>query len=270
MKDIYIRTLTGSIFLILVLGSVLLHPLVFFIVFSAFTFIGIKEFSKLACKDIIDNADPSFYMFGVLIYLIIGLSGLGYIDVRNTAVIFVLFFLQIAFELFNPRNPNWKRVAIYFTGYLYISLPMGLLNSLYYTGGMINYDPGVLIGIFVIIWTSDIFAYLTGSLFGKHRLFERISPKKSWEGSIGGLLFALIAGYVMSIFVTHLDLTQWLILTIILVICGTIGDLVESLLKRNAQVKDSGKIFPGHGGVLDRFDAIIFAIPFVFVYLNLI
>ena len=124
--------------------------------------------------------------------------------------------------------------------------------------------------MFVIIWTSDVFAYLAGSMFGKHKLMERISPKKTWEGSIGGLFFSLIAAYILSLLVPQLSLVEWMILTIIIVISGTLGDLVESLLKRNADVKDSGTIFPGHGGVLDRFDAVIFATPMVFVYINLI
>ncbi len=191
-------------------------------------------------------------------------------DVRNTAIIFVFFFLQIAIEIFRKEDPQWKNIAIQLTGYIYISIPFGLMNSLFYTGAIDVPRYGILIGVFVLIWTSDIFAYLVGSKFGKNRLFERISPKKSWEGSIGGLIFALIAAYILSLFVDQLNLAQWLLLAVILVISGTIGDLVESLLKRNAGVKDSGTIFPGHGGVLDRFDAILFAIPMVFVFINLI
>ncbi len=270
LKDIYVRTLTGIVFLIVVIGSILLDPLAFFVVFSFFCFIGLKEFYKLANTD--TNQKPTFeyYLFGILIYLIIGLSGLGYIDIRNTAIIFVIFFIQIAIELFRKKSPQWKNIAIIITGYIYIAVPFGLMNSLFYTGAIDIPRSGVLIGVFILIWTSDIFAYLVGSMFGKHRLFERISPKKSWEGSIGGLVFALIAAYILSIFVDQLTLLEWMILAIIMVVSGTIGDLVESLLKRNAGVKDSGTIFPGHGGVLDRFDAVMFAIPMVFVFINLI
>lgn len=256
--------------MIIVLGSMILHPLAFFIVFSFFTIIGLKEFAELTGFGKNKKPTIEYYIFGLIIYAVIGLSGLGYIDVRNTALIFIIFFLQIAIELFRKTDPSWKNITTCLTGYLYIALPFGLMNSLFYTGAIAIPDPGIIIGVFIIIWTSDIFAYLTGSMFGKHRLFERISPKKSWEGSIGGLTFALAAGYVMSLFVDKIDLVSWLVLTVIIVITGTIGDLAESLLKRNAGVKDSGNIFPGHGGVLDRFDAIIFAIPFVFIYLNLI
>lgn len=269
MKEIYTRTLTGIVFLIVVIGSIILDPLAFFIVFSVFVFIGLKEFYQLAGKST-KKPTIEYYIFGILTYMIIGLSSLGYMDVRNTAIIFVFFFLQIAIEIFRKEDPQWKNIAIQLTGYIYISIPFGLMNSLFYTGAIDVPRYGILIGVFVLIWTSDIFAYLVGSKFGKNRLFERISPKKSWEGSIGGLIFALIAAYILSLFVDQLNLAQWLLLAVILVISGTIGDLVESLLKRNAGVKDSGTIFPGHGGVLDRFDAILFAIPMVFVFINLI
>ncbi len=256
--------------MIVIIGSIFLDPLAFFVVLSVFTFIGLKEFYRLASP--IPNKKPTFeyYLFGMLIYIIIGLSGLGYIDVRNTAIVFVLFFVQIAIELFRKEKPQWANITTILAGYIYVSLPFALMNSLFYTGAVDQPRVGILIGVFVLIWTSDIFAYLTGSMFGKHKLFERISPKKTWEGSLGGLLFALVAAYILSVFVNQLSLTEWLILAVIMVISGTLGDLVESLLKRNAGVKDSGNIFPGHGGVLDRFDAVLFAIPSVFVFINLI
>lgn len=270
MKDIYIRTLTGIVFLIVVLGSIIIGPLAFFIVFSVFTFIGLREFSQLARSSSVQKVSLEYYLFGMLIYFIISLSGLGYIDVRFSAIIFVIFFVQIATELFRKNDPNWKNIATNLTGYIYISVPFGLMNSLFYSGAVDQSRIGILIGMFVLIWTSDVFAYLTGSLIGKHKLYERISPKKTWEGSMGGLFFALLAAYILSILVPQLTLVEWMILTIIIVISGTIGDLAESMLKRNAGVKDSGTIFPGHGGVLDRFDAVIFATPMVFVFINLI
>jgi len=270
LKDIYIRTLTGIVFLIIVIGSIVLDPLAFFGVFSIFSFIGLKEFIKLANPSFNHKLSPEYYIFGVLIYAIIGLSGLGYIDVRFSAIIFVIFFIQIAVELFRKTDPNWKNIATYLTGYIYISIPFGLMNSLFYSGAIDQPRIGILIGMFVLIWTSDVFAYLTGNLIGKHKLHERISPKKTWEGSMGGVFFALMAAYILSILVPQLSLIEWMALTIVIVISGTIGDLAESLLKRNAGVKDSGTLFPGHGGVLDRFDAVIFATPMVFVFINLI
>lgn len=270
MKDIYIRSLTGIVFLTVVIGSILLNPLAFLIVFSVFNFIGLKEFGRLAMPSKqSSSATTEYYIFGTAIYTIIGSAGLGYIDVRFTAIIFVILFIQIAIELYR-KDPQWKNIATIITGYIYIAVPFGLMNSLFYSGAIDQSQSGILIGMFVIIWTSDVFAYLSGSMIGKHKLMERISPKKTWEGSTGGLVFALLAAYLISIFVPQLNLFEWLILSVIIVISGTLGDLVESLLKRNAGVKDSGTIFPGHGGVLDRFDAVIFATPMVFVFINLI
>lgn len=256
--------------MVVVIGSILLDPLAFFLVFSVFTFIGLKEFSKLIniTNNIPTKATPEYYFFGILIYIIIGLSGIGYIDVRYNAIIFVILFIQIAIELYRD-NPQWRHITSLITGYIYIAVPFGLMNSLFYSGAIDIPQVGVLIGMFVLIWTSDVFAYLTGSMLGKHKLMERISPKKTWEGSFGGLFFALVAAYLLSLFVTQFNLVQWLLLAIVIVISGTLGDLVESMLKRNAGVKDSGTIFPGHGGVLDRFDAVIFATPMVFVFINL-
>jgi phosphatidate cytidylyltransferase len=271
LKDIYIRTLTGIVFLVIVIGSIVLNPLAFLLVFSVFTFIGLKEFYRLSksSNKLSSNASPEYYIFGMLIYFIIGLSGLGYIDVRFSAIIFVILFIQIAIELYR-KDPQWNNITTLITGYIYIVVPFGLMNSLFYTGSIDEPQTGILIGMFVLIWTSDVFAYLTGSMFGKHKLMERVSPKKTWEGSLGGLIFALIAAYILSLFVNQLSLFEWISLSAVIVISGTLGDLVESLLKRNAGVKDSGTIFPGHGGVLDRFDAVIFATPMVFVFINLL
>ncbi len=175
MKEIYTRTLTGIVFLITVIGSILLDPLAFLIVFSVFCFIGLKEFYRLAnlpSPGTVSRATPEFYIFGLLIYAIIGLVGLGFIDIRYSSIIFVIFFLQIAIELFRKKDPQWKNIAVTLTGYIYISIPFGLMNSLFYFGAVDEPRVGILIGMFALVWTSDIFAYLTGSMFGKHKLME--------------------------------------------------------------------------------------------------
>ena len=253
-----------------VLGSVLLHPIAFFSLMLVFTFLGLNEFFIISGINDGRKKNILFFVFGVFFYIITGLIGLGYLDIRFAYFLLLMFPLTIVHELFRKNDASWLRIGTYFTGYLYISVPFGLMNALYLVPGIDGYYKGVLLGLFVLVWTSDIFAYLTGSMFGKHRLFERISPKKSWEGSIGGLFFSLIAAYVLSLFLPEINLVNWMIMALIIVVTATLGDLGESLLKRNAGVKDTGKIFPGHGGVLDRFDATIFATPFVFVYVNMI
>lgn len=270
MKDIYTRTITGILFLIAVMGSILLHPLAFFFLIMVFTFLGLNEFFIISGNNNGRKHNIHFYIFGILIYSITGLIGLGYLDYRVGLFILLFFPLTITFELFRKNGASWLRIGTYFTGFLYIAAPFGLMNALFYIPDTDGTYTGILIGLFVLIWSSDVFAYLVGSLIGKHRLFERVSPKKSWEGSLGGFVFALVAAWVLSLFYPEISLVNWLILAVIIVITGTLGDLSASLLKRIAGVKDTGTIFPGHGGVLDRFDATIFAVPFVFVYINLI
>lgn len=252
-----------------IFGSTLLHPIALFGVLFFFVFVALNEFLMLLKIEGGRSDNLLFYIFGLLIYCATALIGLGYIDIRIAWLIFLFIPITFIFELFKKQH-SINRIGSYFTGWLYISIPFGLLVSLYLIPQREGYFPGIIIGLFTIIWSSDVFAYLVGSMIGKTRLFERISPKKSWEGSIGGLLFALLAAYILSLIYTELNLIQWLILAVIIVITGSLGDLVESMLKRVAGVKDTGTLLPGHGGVLDRFDATIFAAPFVFVYVNLI
>ena len=270
MKEIHIRTLTGIFFIVAVIGSILVHPLVFFIVFSAFTYVGLAEFLKLSPVADTPAKNSLYFASGMLIYFLTALMGLGYIHLQFAYLLLLVFFFTFIFELFNKRNPSRDRIGSWFTGFIYISIPFGLMSSLFITPNVEGFRTDILIGLFIIIWSSDVFAYLVGSWIGKHKLFERISPKKSWEGSIGGLVFAMLAAYLLSLFYKQFSLAEWLIFAVIVVVFGALGDLVESMLKRQAGVKDSGTLLPGHGGVLDRFDAVLFATPFVFVYVNLI
>ncbi len=153
-------------------------------------------------------------------------------------------------------------------GLIYILLPLSVIPFICFLDG--HYDHRLIFGFFFLLWTYDSFAYLTGVLTGKHRILPSVSPKKSWEGLAGGLLFSLGAAYIIPIFFTRLTFAGWAGLAVIVVITGTAGDFIESAMKRNAGVKDSGRFLPGHGGVLDRFDSVLFSIPFVYLYLTLI
>ena len=133
-----------------------------------------------------------------------------------------------------------------------------------------DYNPNILLGSFILVWVNDSFAYLVGKNLGKQKLFEIISPKKTVEGFMGGLFFSCIASYFISTFTETLTFTSWLILAIIISVFGTLGDLIESKFKRQANVKDSGAIMPGHGGLLDRLDSIIFAAPFIYLFLRIL
>ena len=133
-----------------------------------------------------------------------------------------------------------------------------------------TFSPLIILGAFILVWTNDTFAYLVGKNFGKQKLFPSISPKKTVEGFLGGLFFASVASYFIATFTETLSFNHWLILSIIISVFGTLGDLIESKFKRQANVKDSGIIMPGHGGLLDRFDSIIFAAPFIYLFLRII
>lgn len=269
MKEIQIRTITGIIFLVAVIGSILLHPLVFLFLFSFFTIVGLREFLLLQKVEFKKASAILFYLPAIVVYFLIAFIGLGYIDIAYLVLGLPLIFLLIIFELYNPAKSDWHRIGSQFSAIIFVVVPFALMNTLFYSPTTNGFQTGILIGLFCIIWTNDIFAYLIGSKIGKNRLFEKHSPKKSWEGSVGGFIFAILAAFVLSLFYTQISTLNWIVLGVIISITGTYGDLAESLLKRNAGVKDSGTLFPGHGGVLDRFDAVLFATPFVFVYLNL-
>ena len=215
--------------------------------------------------------------------LVIVCSGLSFVLVFMSKSIDLnakyLFLIPLSFVLFmirevykNSKNPLSNLTYGVF-GMVYIFFP---ITSLFYLGFYDNYSwvdsfqPELLLGFFVLIWANDTGAYLAGSAFGKHKLFERISPKKTIEGSVGGLVLALGVAYLASIYAQQISLLDWIVISLIVVVFGSLGDLFESMLKRKVDVKDSGKLIPGHGGILDRFDSIMFAAPVIFTYLALI
>jgi phosphatidate cytidylyltransferase len=149
-----------------------------------------------------------------------------------------------------------------------VALPFALLTVLAFIQNE-TYDPQIVLGCLFLLWASDSGAYFAGTKFGKTKLFERVSPKKSWEGSIGGLIAAMIVAYVLSIYYTNFESWQWFGIGVIIVVAGTYGDLVESLFKRSINIKDSADTIPGHGGFLDRFDGLLLSIPFIITFLKL-
>ncbi len=260
------RTFSGLIFISIVIVSILWHPYAFAVVFFAAIFLGLYEFYKMTYKP---ETIEINVIVGTLGGMILFANGFLHAYGLTSPMIYstYAFYLIIVFiaELFrkkaNPIN-NW---AYYFLGQIYVAIPFSLLNYIIFIQG---YQPWLLLALFITLWVNDTGAYITGMLFGKHKLFERVSPKKTWEGFIGGAVFALISGYVLSRFITDISLWQWLVFSEIVVIFGTLGDLSESLLKRTENVKDAGKLIPGHGGILDRFDSMILAAPVIWIYLS--
>ena len=165
------------------------------------------------------------------------------------------------------RKP-FTNIAFTFLGIFYVSVPFALLNITAFNDGAYNYQ--IVFGLLFILWASDTGAYFAGTFFGKRKLFERISPKKSWEGFFGGAALALIFAYGLSRFFDTFSLVQWIIIGLIVIIGGTFGDLVESLLKRSFEIKDSGNSLPGHGGFLDRFDGLLISMPFIVAFVEIV
>ena len=267
MKNFLTRTATGAIFALLVLGSILWNAWAFFALMGIFALIGLYEFFPLLQKG--EKGTLMYYFVGLVTYVMIAFSLTSLIDFSNILLIVLGFFAIMATELFRSEA-SWQRIGSSFAGILYVAIPFGMMNSFFYLKSGDVAAPWVLLALFVLVWVNDVFAYLAGSTIGHHKLFERISPQKTWEGTLAGVIFTLLFSWLFSLVSVNLTLAQWLGFGLIVSVASNIGDLVESLLKRNAGVKDSGKLLPGHGGILDRFDAILFATPFVFYYLFLL
>ena len=168
------------------------------------------------------------------------------------------------------ESNHFANIALTIFGSIYIAIPFAFLISISNFGSSdLNYKYEIPLGFFILTWSSDTFAYLSGRSFGKHKLFERISPKKTWEGLIGGAICTIGIGFLISNYFNVIKIIDWLVISAIIIIFGTFGDLIESLFKRTINVKESGNILPGHGGVLDRFDATFLSIPIIYFYFKL-
>ncbi len=269
------RTVTGVLFVIVLVGGILISPLSFGILFAVICALSVYEFTGLVNKSGQVSVNRlvvtlgGVYLFLSMLAFCICLAG----PEVFLPYVLLLLYLMITELYLKKKNPigNW---ACSMLAQLYVALPFALLCVLAFRNDVENSSIAFVsifpLSVFVFLWLSDTGAYCVGSLLGKHRLFERISPKKSWEGSIGGGVFAMLASLVFAHFYPLMSVWQWLGLSVVVVVFGTWGDLTESLLKRQLGIKDSGNILPGHGGMLDRFDSALMAIPAATVYLSLV
>ena len=266
------RAITGILFVGVLVGCIRYDPWTFSALFVVISALTIREFGHLINQVEGVSINKNITMLaGVYLYMAV----MAFCTNLSGSKIFLPYLLLIMYlmisELYlKKENPvmNW---AYSMLSQLYIALPFAMLNVLsFHTSPMdtsVSYNPILPLSVFVFIWLSDTGAYCVGSLIGRHRLFERISPKKSWEGSIGGGIVAIGSSFIFAHYFPIMNMAEWAGLALIVVIFGTWGDLTESLLKRQLHIKDSGAILPGHGGMLDRFDSALMAIPAAVVYL---
>jgi phosphatidate cytidylyltransferase len=266
------RIITGLLGAAGIITGVCLSEWTYFLIFFIICLSSLWEFYKLAGLDGMLPLKTVGTISGVLLF---SLSFFIEMNIKEHPDAYRFYFLIFPIissvyiiKLYKKfeRKP-FTNIAFTFLGIFYVAVPFTLLNIVVFEDGVYNFE--IIFGCLFILWASDTGAYFAGTFFGKRKLFERISPKKSWEGFIGGAVLALIFVYGLSQYLHTLDLFEWLIVGLIIIVGGTFGDLVESLLKRSIEIKDSGDALPGHGGFLDRFDGLLISAPFIVAYLEI-
>jgi len=263
-----IRAITALFFVIVLLASMLLGQVAFSLFFVVLSIWCLNEFYRLALDPYARPNRPMGSLLGMVLFAsYAGANVLGFSQRYALLSIPVLALVFIA-ELYRKQEKPFTAVAYTFLGVIYVVLPFVFFFALAFVNG--TYNHRIPLGFMLMLWGNDTGAYMVGKYLGKRKLFERISPKKTWEGFAGGVVSALLVAWAVAHFYTALSYGQWAAVAMIIAVFGTLGDLVESLLKRSQKVKDSGAILPGHGGLLDRFDGLLLAAPTVFVFLKLV
>ncbi|MBO7233548.1 MAG: phosphatidate cytidylyltransferase [Paludibacteraceae bacterium] len=278
LKNFITRVLSGAVFVSLTIGSLLFCSTAFTVLFALFVAIGLYEFHHATNKDEhIAVPTWSAIIAGVLLFLAFFQQASGQEGPSLFAIYALWLMGTLLAELFRKKEKPIHNLAYLILGQLYVATPMAMLSQLLYANDATWQSAWVLV-MLLTIWVNDSFAYLFGILFGKHRMFERISPKKSWEGFIGGALMSLGFGIACYYYLPQffpsctptLTLWQWMLLAELIVATATLGDLLESLMKRSLGIKDYGNIMPGHGGVLDRFDSLLTSVIALWAFLALL
>lgn len=279
MKNFITRAITAIVYVVLLVGCTVWNPISSFLFFALVAGTTILEFCTVVNNHYDANVNRSMSaMAAVILCGVVWEWKIGMGDYSQMMALYGFTMLyMIIMELYRKEEDAIKNWALAFAAQIYVALPFALipLISVRYdaTVSGLSYEWIYPLSVFIFLWMSDTGAYIVGSLLGKYvsyKLFPRISPNKSWVGSVGGALLALTAAAVIWHFVHGLELIEWLGLALVVTVFGTWGDLVESLIKRQLGIKDSGKILPGHGGLLDRFDSALLALPAAVIYLALI
>lgn len=274
MEGLIRRVMTATIFVIIMLVGLFTGPITFGALFLLITGACLWEFFSMVLdkRTRRDRIRKSFGVaLGLLPFVLVTIFKIRGIPPSEELITLAsllfspLIFSIFIYELYAASKEPFVNIAFLILGLFYIGLPFALLGFIAFDGQEFMYR--VVFGILVLTWVNDTGAYLVGSKIGKTPLFPRVSPNKTWEGTIGGMVTTLIFGGLLGLYFDEIALQHWLVLAVIVALFGTLGDLVESMLKRSVGVKDSGTLLPGHGGVLDRFDAFIFVIPFAAAYI---
>lgn len=266
MSNILVRTISGAVFISIILIPLFFEPKwITYIVLGGFMTLGIIEYNKLFRNSSVIQVNWQLNSFFSL--LITGLIAGLMLDAFHPIVLSLLIpllFTWILTEVWRKRSHPVANIGASVFGWVYVCVPFLIAAFIH---SMDDHSFPLLAGMFILIWTNDTFAYLSGRFFGKTKLFERISPKKTWEGTIGGIVFSMLFAAAMSWLFDPDALYFWILSVLFIAPAAILGDLLESLFKRSLDLKDSGNIMPGHGGILDRFDATLFALPFFLLWL---
>ncbi len=274
MNNFWTRAITGAMFVAIMVVGIMWNIWSFILLFSLISILGLWEFYSLLREKI----NISQKIIGTLLGIILLSATCGKYffqpDIfysHGFLFLILLFPCLLIVKLFQPLD-QFKVFSPIIFGNFYVTLPFCFLLLSYSSSEYWSFenDSRIILGFFILIWSNDTFAYLVGRAIGKTKLFERISPKKTWEGFIGGVICTQGIAYIISIYFIDLPLRDWMIVGGIVSVFGTLGDLVESMFKRSLGVKDSGNILPGHGGILDRFDGVLLSSPFVVMYLMMV
>jgi phosphatidate cytidylyltransferase len=278
LNNLVRRTLTGAWIVIFTLGGFWLHPITFFLTGLVILVGTLYEYYLMIKNTGLRPQMIPGIITGATGYILSSLVASGFLQMKFCLILIPMLLVIMVAELYRKQDKPFDSLAHTIFPILYIALPFslfpfsailhpGLKSILPHEG--ITFSPGIVVGFFILLWVNDSFAYLIGSTFGRHRLLERISPKKSWEGFFGGLIVSAAVAWFLSRWLGVINSVEWIIVSLIISVAGTYGDLIESMLKRSIGVKDSGSIMPGHGGFLDRFDSTILSFPLVYLFISL-